>query len=332
MTRARDQPSFREFCPVLFCQRDAENVRVIADITLLAVVCEVAALYGQGTPSADEQDRALAAIREYALNYSKSLPDYICTRVTQQKSSLVISMYAMNPEFSGQHPDNVPSWTADIKEELTVAGQQESYKVLKISDNFPRHLKPAEEAFGTIPVREFGAALDRIFAAETGASFHWVRSGKVRDRPVMLFSFDVQRAHGVHVYDNAVRQDIVAGYKGLVYADAESKAVLRIETHSSDFPSESEFRAIDLTLDYKAVKIGEREFVLPYRFALEWHRHKPGTLGKARTLPQESSVEAEYKDYRGYSAKSGVTYGAADSQSDVRSSISFGEVASPEKK
>ena len=61
---------------------------------------------------------------------------------------------------------------------------------------------------------------------------------------------------------------LIEGYKGLIYADAESKAVLRVETHMSGSAPEPKFRGIDLMFDYKAVKIGEREFVLPYRFDL----------------------------------------------------------------
>jgi hypothetical protein len=177
----------------------------------------------------------------------------------------------------------------------------------------------------TISAGEFGLALERIFDPETAASFHRVRTGKLRGRPVVEFSFDVPRAHGARVYDNVAKHDIVVGYQGLIYADAESKAVLRAETHTSDFPGDSEFRGMDLALDYKAAKIGEREFVLPYRFELEWHRHVPGTLAKARGLPQESGVQAEYKNYRGFSAPSAVTF------DEVHSTVTFGGIASPEK-
>jgi hypothetical protein len=61
------------------------NCNAIAN--LLVFSCSVAALHGQKALSPGEQDQALAAIREYALNYVKSLPDYTCTRVAQQKSS-----------------------------------------------------------------------------------------------------------------------------------------------------------------------------------------------------------------------------------------------------
>ncbi len=302
-------------------------------VAVLAFSGSVAALHGQAALSAAEQDKALAGIREYALNYARSLPDYTCTRVTRQKSSLVIMVYALNPELAGQHPDNVPSLTVDIKEELTVAGKRENYKALQTDNNFPvPGVKPADEAFGTISVGEFSAVPGHIFAPETGANFRWARSGKLRGRPVLVFSFEVPRAHGGHVYDNVERRELVEGYNGLIYADAGSMAVLRVETHMSDFSSESEFRGIDLTLDYKAVKIGEHEFVLPYHFDLEWHRHKPGTIAKGRTLPQESSVEAKYKNYRVYSAQSGVAFGGTDSQNDVHSAITFGELLPAEKR
>jgi hypothetical protein len=44
-------------------------------------------------------------------------------------------------------------------------------------------------------------------------------------------------------------------------------------------------------------------------------------------LPQESSVQAEYKNYRGYAAQSGVSFDG----DDVHSTITFGGIASPEK-
>ena len=124
--------------------------------------------------------------------------------------------------------------------------------------------------------------------------------------------------------------EITVAYKGRLYADAESNAVLRVETSSSDFPSDSEFIGIDLALDYKPAKIGGREIVLPYRFNLQWHRHLPNARTKVGArAPEESSVETEYKNYRAFSAQSGVTFPPSD---DIHSTITFGEIATPEKK
>jgi hypothetical protein len=201
-------------------------------------------------------------------------------------------------------------------------------------NDFPLNVRVVDEDFGTISVGEFSAVLGRIFAPDTRTSFGWAGSSKLRGRPVLAFSFEVPAAHGARVLDNGDRREPVEGYKGLVYADVESKAVLRVETHLSDFSPGSQFRGIDLTLDYKAVKIGEREFVLPYRFDLE--RHQAISIsGGARPVIRDGpglSVTAEYQDYRGYTAQSGVAFGEPDSQNDVHSAIIFGEIIPSEKR
>ena len=305
-----------------------------AAVTLLLSLSSLALLDGQPAPSPAEQDQAIAAIRQYSLNYAKSLPDYTCTRLTQQKSSPVIAIFATDPELFGKQPPTVYRDTVVIEEELAVTGQQEHYKVLKVDTNFPRRLLPPDPIVGTIAVSEFSSVLDRIFEPETGTSFRWARLDKLRGRPVIVFSFDVPRSHGERVYDRAVSREVTVGYQGLVYADAESKAVLRVDTHSSDFPSDSEFIGIDLTLDYKAATLGGREFVLPYRFDLRWHRHIPSARVKAKLLPEEASVEAEYKNYRSFSAQSAISYDGADSlpQGEAHSTITFGGTPPVEKK
>jgi hypothetical protein len=286
----------------------------LAVAALVAFSSGITVLYGQATPSADEQDKALAGIQEYALKYARSLPDYTCIQVTKLKGSAVIA----------------------LKEELTVARNRENYKILKTENGFPLGVRVVDDDFGTISVGEFSAVLARIFAPDTGASFGWAGSSKLRGRPVLVFSFEVPEAHGARVLDSIERRELVEGYKGLIYADAESKAVLRVETHMSDFSAESRFRGIDLTLDYKAVKIGESEFVLPYRFELERHQAILSSIpGEARTALREApalNVTAEYQSYRVYAAQSGVAFGEADSQNDVHSAIIFGEIIPPEKR
>jgi hypothetical protein len=286
----------------------------LAVAALVAFSNSISALYGQAVPSTDEQDKALADIKEYALNYARSLPDYTCIQVTKQKGSAVIV----------------------LKEELTVARNRENYKILKTENDFPLGVRVVDDDFGTISVGEFSAVLGRIFAPDTGATFRWVRSSKLRGRPVLVFSFEVPQAHGARVLDSVEQRDVVEGYQGLIYADAASKAVLRVETHISDVLP-VKFRGVDLTLDYQAVKIGEREFLLPYRFDLEWpHEHVLiDSRGSRSPILREGpglSVTSEYQNYRAYSAESAVAFGEADSQNDVHSAISFGGIVPPEKK
>jgi hypothetical protein len=69
----------------------------LAVAALVAFSSSITALYGQAAPSTDEQDKALSGIKEYALNYARSLPDYTCVRVTQQKSSAVKTIKKISP-------------------------------------------------------------------------------------------------------------------------------------------------------------------------------------------------------------------------------------------
>jgi hypothetical protein len=64
----------------------------LAVAALVAFSGGITALYGQAAPSTDEPDEALAGIKEYALNYARSLPDYTCIQVTKKKSSAVITL------------------------------------------------------------------------------------------------------------------------------------------------------------------------------------------------------------------------------------------------
>ena len=284
---------------------------------VLPFLCWAGVVHGQ-TPNRSE--RALKTIREYALKYTKSLPDFTCVRVTQQ--SIGYNQQMKVPPRLANPFINV------VEEELTVSGAQETYRILKVDKNIPEHLlkPPPDLILRRISIGEFGRSLERIFGAETGTRFEWNRSGKLRGRPVAVLTFDVPRAHGVLVYDRLAKQDLMVGYHGLVYADAQTNAVLRVEMQSSDFPSESEFTRMELTFDYNAVKLGEHEVILPHRFTLDLHsRILSGTVSTIE-LAQESSVQAEYKKYS--SAQSVITYDAG-AQGDVHSIITFGTAAAP---
>jgi len=284
------------------------------------IACWCTVLCGQTT-----HDQELAAIREYAVNYGKGLPDYTCTRVTERKESAIALTFTEPERYGTPQPKGTAS-TIVTEEELTVSGQRENYKILKVDgQSFGREMRlRPDQVIETITAGQFTSVLQRIFSPEEGARVQWVRLEKLRGRQVNVFSFEVPRAHGERVYDRGLGRDAVVRYSGRVYADAESNAVLRVETHSSDFPSGSEFVGIDLVMDYKPAKIGGREYVMPQRFDLQWHRHLPNAMRKTGRLAEDSSVQAEYKNYRGFSAESGVKFPESE---EIRSTITFGGIA-----
>ena len=85
---------------------------------ILAGVMAVAA--NAQKPDAAEQSRALAALRDYALNYTGKMPDFTCTQITQRT-------YYPNIDLRER-----PQHDA-IEEQITYASHKESYKVIKVN-------------------------------------------------------------------------------------------------------------------------------------------------------------------------------------------------------
>ncbi len=156
-----------------------------------------------------------------------------------------------------------------------------------------------------------------------------------------MFSFEVARTHGARVYDGALQHDVVVGYKGLVFADLGSNAIVRIEMHSSDFPDDAEsrsraaFSGVDLTFDFGAVKLSGQEYFLPLRLHLQYHIHMPPESGLRRTAaPSVLALTEEFTNYAGVSAQSSLAFdGAAKPrEASIRSTITFEQIGPPGEK
>jgi hypothetical protein len=328
--------------------------------TLSMVLISAAGLalgQGKSMPLTATQEQTLVNIRVYALGYAKSLPDYACLRITRQRALIARTMLAaINHEG-----DEGTAGSRVVYERLIVFGHTETYEVLKMdgtfmTENAKRKVVGLHHGFeGTLSVSEFRDMLTRIFEPTAGASFRWMRLDHLNGRAVTVFSFHVPKAAGLSIYDAATESVTVASYDGVVMADAKTMAVLRIKVHSSDFPSDAEstswgsFRSLDLTLDYRAAKIGGRELVMPESYLLQWGRYNPSSMDKLRVLAAgELTSQGEYKDYKPCCAE-GVpdelrqrnslhegltndTDSAANSaEPSVHSLITFGEIVPPKE-
>jgi hypothetical protein len=100
-------------------------------------------------------------------------------------------------------------------------------------------------------------------------------------------------------------------YKGLIYWDAQTGAVVRIELEC-EIPKDSEYQELEIALDYKPTEIGGREFLLPSNYRLhalrESARANKNLPRKERRFIQENN-ETDYKSYRKFEANSSITFG-----------------------
>jgi hypothetical protein len=237
-------------------------------------------------PDSIEQAAAMAAIKDYALNYTKNLPNYMCIQTTRRK---------IHPTVSGYIP-----YGDVIREELSFVDHKESYKVQMINSQAVANVEH-NQLGGAISNGEFGTMLAHIFDPETGTEFDWDHWATLRGRRMYVFGFQVPKSAGYSMIYGEERRQYTSAYKGLIYADRDSKAVMRIKMDCVGIPSDYPIKTVGITLDYEPTKIGEESYVLPFHFELD------STDTKAIV-----KNEADYKLYRKFGAEATITFGETE--------------------
>ena len=190
------------------------------------------------TPDAAEQARALAAVREYALNYTAKLPDFICTQVTQRT-------YYPNANFRGRPRHD------SFEEQVTFVDHKESYTVMRINGE-PANNVGRDQIGGLRSSGEFGTLLGHTFQLSSRAEFLWERRATLKGRKMYVFSFRVPQTNGYGLVES--KRTLFEAYKGLFNADPESGAVWRVEMQC-EIPRGSEYKELELVLDFKPTEV-----------------------------------------------------------------------------
>lgn len=212
-------------------------------------------------PSSEEQAAILDDVREYALNYSKTLPDYICTEVVRRYAA---------PAAGGRYSKYArgsadPSWQLEntLTIRLSYFDQKEDYKLILVNNT------AAQEDFrsvgGTVSTGDFGSLLRQVFEPATETRFEWDHWALMRSRPSYVFAYKVSRDRSQwHITSgNKGEFDIITAYKGLIYVDQETHQVLRITLEGVDIPADFPVKRATDQLDYDYQALGDQQFLLP---------------------------------------------------------------------
>ncbi len=237
-------------------------------------------------PDSIERAGALAAIRDYALNYTKSLPNYVCMQTTRRKISPTIRGYV--------------GYGDTIREELSFFDHKESYKVVMVNEQSVANMRH-DQLGGAISSGEFGTMLAHIFDPETGTEFDWDHWATLRSKRMYVFSFSVPKSAGYSMLYGQDHREYTSAYKGLIYADHDSKAVMRIKMECVGIPADYPIKTVAITLDYAPTKIGDEEYVLPFHFELD-----------STDVQAVVKNEADYKLYRKFGAEATITFGDSE--------------------
>jgi len=246
-------------------------------------------------PSSEEQAAIISEVREYALNYSKTLPDFICTQVTRRYAAPVPG--TLHGGSAGSDPTWYAQDTLTIK--LSYFEQKEDYKLILVNNSMTT--QDYKTLGGATSTGDFGSMMREIFEPATQAKFEWDHWGTLRGRRVLAFSYRVAQFRSQWHINYDRKLDIVPAYKGLIYVDKETHHVMRVTLEAEDIPASFPVRRAETVLDYDFQDISGHTFLLPL---------------KATTIMAASDYmtknDEEFRVYRKYSAESDIKFDATD--------------------
>jgi hypothetical protein len=246
-------------------------------------------------PSSEEQAAIITAAREYALTYSKSLPDFICTQVTRRYASAAPgSRYGGS---GGTEPSWYPLDTLTIK--LSYFEQKEDYKLILRNNTVTT--QDYKTIGGATSTGDFGSLMREIFEPASQARFEWDHWGTLRGRRVMSFAYRVAQSRSQWHINYDRKLDLVPAYRGLVYIDNETRQITRVTLEAIDMPASFPVRRAETILDYDFQEISGRTFLLPL---------KASTIMAADDYLTKN--DAEFRVYRKYSAESDIKFETTD--------------------
>jgi hypothetical protein len=235
-------------------------------------------------PSLDEQRPVLAQAREAALEYARSLPDFLCTQLVRR------------------YDDVTGAWrlkdTLEVK--LSYFEQKEDYRLLTV--NGRPSMRDYEDVGGAVSEGEFGSMLRSLFEPASQTDFRWERWTSLRGRAAHVFSFRVDPDHCSYriAYFSGLganRHDAPTGQHGLVVIDRETHRTLRIVADADHIPAGFPVRAVSTVLDFASTAIGGQSWLLPLRAEV-----------RMTTPTFQTRNLVEFRAYRKFAADARITY------------------------
>jgi len=237
-------------------------------------------------PEEEEQKRVIREATQYALNYTRNLPDFLCTQVTRRYVD------PSGKEFWGQ---------ADVfTARVAYVNHQEDYKLVLVNDRMVSGDRSIHSLGGATSSGEFGSMMAELFDPRSDADFHWERWATLRGRRQHVYAYRVlkSRSQWHVVYQNT--QDVVPGYHGEVFIDHDNLTVSRIVL-IADLPEDFPIKAAQTTLDYDLAEISGRQFILPLRAVI-----------RMRETKYMVKNEVEFRLYRKFTAEASITFETPD--------------------
>ncbi|HEY3974643.1 MAG TPA: VWA domain-containing protein [Candidatus Sulfotelmatobacter sp.] len=234
-------------------------------------------------PSADELQAIIEGARKRALDYSKSLPNFICVEVTNRSVD-------QSGNGNWKHRDS-------IAELLTYHDNQETRSTLEVNGKRSSIKRADMNSSWPTSVGEFGALLNLVFAPSSKAQFEWKEAGTLGDGSGVLQVLSYRVSHENATLDLAESNNTIGvGFHGLVYIDAPTSGIRRITVEADGLPRTFSMHAAAMTVDYDYVAISARDYLLPVHSTVSLRRHQK----------QIELNEIAFRNYRRFASRTKI--------------------------
>jgi hypothetical protein len=236
-------------------------------------------------PDAASQAAILARMKDAAVHYADRLQDFLCVeRIKRSK------------EDSGPFKH----WQVLETQEREVGyiAHQEHSRLLRVNGKPPGTTKMKPGYF--VPSGEFGLTMGYIFDPKSAAEFEWDHEETSGGPRLCVFRYRVTTENGsMTLYADGDR--IHMRHHGLVYADCESGAPMRvqIETEPVSVMRSGQKIVLGWRIDvrYAMTAIAGTEFLLPQT-----------SEETVRYGASQTKVEIQFQQYRKYESSSTVMF------------------------
>jgi hypothetical protein len=220
---------------------------------------------------------------EAALQFTQTLPNYVCKEVVSRYES----------------ETSPPSWHAVdvVTTDLVYDQGKENYKNIMVNGK-PTD-KPLEET-GAWSTGEFGTLLIDLFAPATDAEFNFLRDGRTSGVDAKIYNFSVRRENS-HWDIHFGSQSYTPAFEGSTWIDPKTGRVLRIEIEAKGLPSGFPSDHVESATDYAYVRLGDaQEYLLPTHAEI---------LSCQRGTNYCSRNTIDFRNYHKYTGESSIQFG-----------------------
>jgi hypothetical protein len=202
-------------------------------------------------PTSAEKREILGRADDYTLHYLKKLPNFLCTINIRR--------------FDNGNTLKRVQLRDTVSEELSFNLVKGSDAVQAVSGTFDRGHGQSQ---GLIGHGEFGGLLAQVFFGSSHAQAVWNHWELVEGKRVAVFNYSIEKAHASYTVSYCCQPGmtkIETASKGQLSVDPASGAVLRMTEQAVDIPTLFPVHNAGIMVEYRAVEIGGKSYLLPIR-------------------------------------------------------------------